>query len=105
MNNTTKDLTLNTGSISKAILRAAGQTLKEECSQKYPNGIKYGQVAVTGGHGLKCRNIYHSALPFIHTSEHEDALQVKLYAFMVYTHLISNFSVNINIFTKQIPAA
>lgn len=76
VNSTLKDLTLSTGQVSKAILRAAGQSLKEECDNKYPNGIKYGQVAVTGGHGLKCRKIYHGTLPPIHTSEHEDALQV-----------------------------
>lgn len=62
--------------MSESILRAAGKSLKKECEKKYPGGIKYGQVAVTGGHRLKCKNIYHGTLPFSQTSEHTDALQV-----------------------------
>ena len=76
VNNTIKDLTLNTGSISRAILHAAGPSLKEECESKYPTGIQYGQVAVTGGHRLRCKNIYHGALPFVQSSEYDDVLQV-----------------------------
>ena len=78
MNNTIKDLILNTGSISKAILHAAGQSLKHECESKYPTGIKYGQVAVTGGHRLNCKKIYHGTLPFVQSSEYDDALQVSV---------------------------
>ena len=77
MNNTIKDLALNTGAVSKAIFRAAGPSLKEECDKKYPKGIKYGQVAISGGHGLKCQKIYHGTLPFLQTSEHSEAFQVQ----------------------------
>lgn len=76
VNNTTKDLILNTGGISRAILHAAGQSLKEECESRYPTGIQYGQVAVTGGHKLRCKKIYHGALPFVKSSEYDDVLQV-----------------------------
>ena len=78
VNNTTKDLVLNTGGISRAILQAAGPSLKQECENKYPTGIKYGQVAVTGGHKLSCKKIYHGALPFVKSSEYDDVLQVQV---------------------------
>lgn len=63
MNSANQSLALSQGQISKAFLQAAGRRLKEECSKSYPNGICFGEVAVTQGYKLKCKNVYHVALP------------------------------------------
>lgn len=63
MNSTNQALALNHGQISKAFLQAAGRKLKEECSKSYPNGICFGEVAVTQGYKLECKHVYHVAMP------------------------------------------
>ena len=37
--------------------------MQDECDNNYPNGIEIGDVAVTGGYGLKCKKVYHGTLP------------------------------------------
>lgn len=34
-----------------------------ECNEKYPKGVKPGEVAVTAGYQLQCAYVYHGALP------------------------------------------
>ncbi|XP_053399094.1 protein mono-ADP-ribosyltransferase PARP14-like isoform X2 [Mercenaria mercenaria] len=63
VNNTKQDLQLRNGGMSEAILEEAGPQLQEECDESYPNGIRVGEIAVTGGYGLNSRKVYHGALP------------------------------------------
>ncbi|XP_036364784.1 protein mono-ADP-ribosyltransferase PARP14-like [Octopus sinensis] len=63
VNSTNKNLQLNDGSISKFILNAAGPQIQSECSQKYPQGISTSNIAITKGYNLKCKNVFHLALP------------------------------------------
>ena len=62
MNSTSKDLKLDKGIVSKALLRAAGNEIQKECDDNYGGGIKVGDVAVTKGYGLKCKKVYHIAV-------------------------------------------
>ncbi|XP_029634043.1 protein mono-ADP-ribosyltransferase PARP14-like [Octopus sinensis] len=63
VNSTNKQLQLSNGSISKSILNAAGPQMQDECNQKYPRGISTSEIAVTKGYKLKCKNVFHLALP------------------------------------------
>ena len=47
--------------MSLALLKAAGQSLQQECSEVGAIGV--GEVAVTGGGNLKCRHVFHIVLP------------------------------------------
>ena len=59
VNTTSPELSLNTGGVSKGLLNVAGEGLQKECNSKYPNGIKYGDIAVTAGSKLQCKEVYH----------------------------------------------
>ncbi|XP_041356180.1 protein mono-ADP-ribosyltransferase PARP14-like [Gigantopelta aegis] len=58
INSTSPKLDSTGGSVT----RAGGHTLLQECKTKYPNGIKSGEIAVTGGGDLNCKNVYHITL-------------------------------------------
>ena len=62
VNSTSKDLRLDQGLASKAVLRAAGGEMQKECNNNYPKGIRVGDIAVTGGYGLRCKKVYHVAV-------------------------------------------
>ena len=49
------------GYVSQALLKAAGDSLKDECDKKKP--VAMGGVAVTGAGNLKCKRIIHTVLP------------------------------------------
>ncbi|XP_036364520.1 protein mono-ADP-ribosyltransferase PARP14-like [Octopus sinensis] len=63
VNSTNEELQLDSGAISKYILFAAGPQIQDECSQKYPQGISTSKIAITKGYNLKCKNVFHLALP------------------------------------------
>ena len=54
---------LDNGALAESLLKKAGPQLQEECKNKYPNGIKSGEVAVTGGYSLKATKVYHGTIP------------------------------------------
>ena len=54
-------LRLHEGMVSKALLERGGKRLQEECDKVAPNGIKYGEVAVTPGCDLECPYVAHGA--------------------------------------------
>jgi O-acetyl-ADP-ribose deacetylase (regulator of RNase III) len=56
---------LNNGDdVCKSVLREGGQQLQNECKEKYPNEIKFGEIAVVHGHGtLDCNYVYLTTLP------------------------------------------
>ena len=46
------------------ILEAGGQSIQLECTQKYPNGIKLNEIAVTGCGKINCaKKIFHLTFP------------------------------------------
>ena len=49
------------GFIAKALLKATGDTLKDECASKAP--VPVGGVAVTGAGNMNCKRIIHAVLP------------------------------------------
>lgn len=65
VNTTNSRLSLNTGVLSKAILKAAGDSILNECKLAYPNGIQANQVASTSAgniQGVTC--LFHVPLPY-----------------------------------------
>ena len=75
VNTAAKNLDLKAGFISKLIVESAGDAVQEECKTKYPKGIQYADVVVTGAGDLqrkaKIKNILHSALPLYTSHKHE----------------------------------
>ncbi|XP_048739705.2 protein mono-ADP-ribosyltransferase PARP15-like isoform X2 [Ostrea edulis] len=63
VNSVDKTLNLDTGTLSKVIAAAAGQTVKDECHKNHPSGITEGSVVVTSAGNLKCKKICHSCVP------------------------------------------
>ncbi|KAK3598400.1 hypothetical protein CHS0354_019803 [Potamilus streckersoni] len=62
VNTVAKSLDLTHGAVSQSLLKQGGQSLQDECKMKYPNGIKDGDIAVTGGGDLNCQIVCHVAL-------------------------------------------
>lgn len=62
INSTSSNLQLTHGAVSQSLLNAGGQSLQSECTKKYPKGVNPGEIAVTGGGKLECKNVYHGAL-------------------------------------------
>ncbi|CAC5391546.1 unnamed protein product [Mytilus coruscus] len=62
VNTTSKELKLDQGAVSASLLKNGGPSLQQECSQNYPNGINYGDVAVTSGGNLQCKIVCHGSL-------------------------------------------
>ncbi|XP_033742533.1 protein mono-ADP-ribosyltransferase PARP14-like isoform X1 [Pecten maximus] len=76
------DLNLSTGGLSEALLKVAGESLQEECTKSYPNGISTGQILTTKGYGLSCSYVYHACLPDWSNTDHEEAKE-DLFGFMM----------------------
>ncbi|KAK6178600.1 hypothetical protein SNE40_013353 [Patella caerulea] len=70
VNSTSSRLKLSDGAVSGSILREGGQTIQDECNQKYRKGINPGDIAETGPGRLKCKKIFHTCLgPYSGSSE------------------------------------
>lgn len=72
VNSAAASLQLNHGQVSTALLTFGGDTIQAECTQQYPQGIKPGELAITSGGKLFCKNIFHCCLP-----EKKDEQQMK----------------------------
>ena len=62
VNSTNPEMDLQRGAVSCCILAKAGRGLLEECHRKYPEGFSGEDIAVTTGHRLHAKEIYHLAL-------------------------------------------
>ncbi|XP_062573462.1 protein mono-ADP-ribosyltransferase PARP14-like [Saccostrea cucullata] len=64
VNTSTSNLkpTANTA-VASAILKAAGEGMATEISNKLTTELNYGDCVITGGHQLKCKQVYHGYLP------------------------------------------
>ncbi|XP_052279700.1 E3 ubiquitin-protein ligase MYCBP2-like isoform X3 [Dreissena polymorpha] len=63
VNSVNQMLMLKSGKTSGSILREAGPDIQKECARKYPNGIAFGDIAVTKAYKLQCKSVYHVAMP------------------------------------------
>ncbi|XP_048244595.1 protein mono-ADP-ribosyltransferase PARP14-like isoform X1 [Haliotis rufescens] len=63
VNTTSSSLDLSKGAVSMSILKAGGNMIQQECTAKYPDRIKRGQIAITGAGNLMCQRIFHTCLP------------------------------------------
>ncbi|XP_025093181.1 uncharacterized protein LOC112563487 isoform X3 [Pomacea canaliculata] len=72
VNSASASLHLNHGQVSTALLTVGGDTIQAECTQQYPQGIQPGELAITSGGKLFCKNIFHCCLP-----EKKDEQQMK----------------------------
>ena len=68
------------GNVSQALLKAAGDSLKDECEKKKP--VAVGGVAVTGAGNLKCKRIIHTVLPS-YDGPHGTAEKVRKCSFFI----------------------
>ena len=57
-----KTLDLKRGTISATLLSNGGDELQQELKTKCPNGLEFGQIAVTSGKKLACQFVIHSRL-------------------------------------------
>ncbi|XP_053407780.1 protein mono-ADP-ribosyltransferase PARP14-like isoform X2 [Mercenaria mercenaria] len=62
VNTTAKNLDLKNGAVSSSLLKFGGQNLQVEVSTNYPDGINFGEIAVSAGHNLKCSQVFHTTL-------------------------------------------
>uniref|UniRef100_A0A8B8E811 Poly [ADP-ribose] polymerase n=1 Tax=Crassostrea virginica TaxID=6565 RepID=A0A8B8E811_CRAVI len=62
VNSTDKSLDLSLGAISRSLLRAAGDSIQNECRLNHRNGIQPGEVVITKGGNLQCTQVYHGAI-------------------------------------------
>ncbi|KAL3863199.1 hypothetical protein ACJMK2_004965 [Sinanodonta woodiana] len=63
VNTTSSKLNLSQGAVSASLLAAGGQQLQDECKANYPNGITYGEVAITRAGELRSSCVIHGCLP------------------------------------------
>ena len=62
VNSTDTSLQLDVDPLSRSILEAGGDTLRDECQKNAPNGkLEYGEVVVTSGGQLQCKFVIHGA--------------------------------------------
>nr|XP_034328119.1 protein mono-ADP-ribosyltransferase PARP14 isoform X2 [Crassostrea gigas] len=62
VSSTDKSLNLTLAATSKSLLRAGGESLQDECIMKYKHGIQPGEVAMTKGGNLYCKQVYHGTI-------------------------------------------
>ena len=78
MNSTAKDLSLNTGILSKSIYESAGPEILNEWRINYPNGIDSSKIAKTTAGKIKgVRYLYHIA-PSIYQNNDEADLVILI---------------------------
>ncbi|XP_078312815.1 protein mono-ADP-ribosyltransferase PARP14-like [Crassostrea virginica] len=63
VNTASPNLNLRQGAVSNSIVNLGGDTIQQECRAEYPNGINYGEIAITKAGKLDCMLVFHGALP------------------------------------------
>ena len=61
-NSTARDLDLDTGAVSCAILNASGPGIQTEVNQKCPDGLQEGEYVTSTGGNLNVKMIFHAFL-------------------------------------------
>ena len=63
VNSSNIKLKLDRGAVSLSILEKGGTSILDECRERYPRGIDYGEVVCTKAGRMNFKFICHSALP------------------------------------------
>ncbi|KAL2094533.1 hypothetical protein ACEWY4_009252 [Coilia grayii] len=64
VNTVAENMNLSQGAVSKALLQAAGPQLQSAAYEQTRGGtMKYGEMVVTDGFGLRCNKIFHTVCP------------------------------------------
>lgn len=79
VNSTSQDLNLTSGRASKGLYEAAGESIQKECKEKYPKGVKHGEVAESGGGKLDCQYVFHGCLKCSESSNCQKSEKVREY--------------------------
>lgn len=77
VNSVNKTIDLDKGSLSKAITKAAGSKVAEECRRDYPSGVSEGNVVITSAGNLKCEKICHACVPPHEQKSNDVSVKVK----------------------------
>ena len=51
--------------------------MQRECDSKYRDGIRVGEIAVTGGYNLNCKKVYHIAVDSYEKENARDSLDAS----------------------------
>lgn len=87
VNSVNKTLDLEKGSLSKALLTAAGPEVAEECRRDHPSGVTEGNVVVTSAGKLKCKTICHACVPPYNPSDNGVSKLVIKNIFKIHTQI------------------
>ena len=68
--------------VSRSLKKAAGQAIQDELSKRYSQGLGSGEIAVTGGHQLKCQYVFHGILTE-YNSKTDDSTEVIINPFLM----------------------
>ena len=63
VNSVSANLDMSRGQVSKALLEVGGPEIQQELKTSFPKGISTGDVAVSGGGKLMCKQLFHTCLP------------------------------------------
>lgn len=63
--------------VAKALLEVGGAEIQQELKKTYPNGIKMGDIAVSGGGKLMCKKLFHCCLPAEKDEEKIQTVSIK----------------------------
>lgn len=63
VNTASKDLNLSQGVVSANISKTGGDSIQKEHLSKYPEGVNFGEIVVTGAGNLACKIVCDGALP------------------------------------------
>ena len=84
VNSCTAHLELRVGVISNCVLNATGIEVENEVKLRYPNGINYGDIAISSAGGLKgVKKLYHVACPKFENNSSEACKNVKIAHFFL----------------------
>lgn len=71
------DLQLSNKGLSQSLSDVAGPEMQDELDQRYPDGIEYGEFAISKGYNLPCRYVYHGALPKWSTTDPDPSFTME----------------------------
>ena len=74
--------------MAKALLDVGGAEIQQELKETYPNGIKMGDIAVSGGGKLMCKKLFHCCLPEEKDEEKIQTVSIKSLLLMMLVMVI-----------------
>ena len=79
---------MNQGQVATALLKVGGAGIQQELKETYPNGIKMGDIAVSGGGKLMCKKLFHCCLPEEKDEEKIQTVSIKSLLLMLLVMVI-----------------